>query len=274
MTLYSSKAIQHQHACCLVDVALLACLLVSEVGVSRVEAPERSAGAMGTVIQHVIVGHGQQRHLQEVVRIAAPAGRGEERRRVRHNGPPVDAPVGAHGRHHLRRRAAASTTKDAAARVVRHGVIVVVPRRPRAASAVGAVHDERRGRLLGRDGGAVGVGECGRLHLPRVAAASPGPARRRRVREVEVRAGGAPPAEAHEGGVEGARGLVGGVVGAQPDALAAVGQPDLRHPLAPLALPHALELLPAAPGLRLRPRRRRHAAEPDAAAAQWPKRAE
>jgi hypothetical protein len=173
-----------------------------------------------------------------------------------------------------RRRAAASTTKDAAARVVRHGVIVVVPRRPRAASAVGAVHDERRGRLLGRDGGAVGVGERGRLHLPRVAAASPGPARRRRVREVEVRAGGAPPAEAHEGGVEGARGLVGGVVGAQPDALAAVGQPDLRHPLAPLALAHALELLPAAPGLRLRPRRRRHAAEPDAAAAQWPKRAE
>jgi hypothetical protein len=121
-------------------------------------------------------------------------------------------------RHHLRRRVAASTTKDVA-RVVRHRVIVVVPRRPRAASAIGAVHDERRGRLLGRDGGTVGVGERDRLHLPRVAAASLGLARRRRFREVEVRAGGPPPAEAHEGGVEGARGLVGRVVvvGAQPD---------------------------------------------------------
>jgi len=218
---------------------------------------------------HVLVYHSRRRwrHLQEVVRIAAPAGRGEERRRVRHDGPPVDAPVGAHGRHHLGRAGSGATTKDdAAARVVRHGV-VIVPRRRRAAAAtdVGVgVHDERRGRLLGRDGGAVGVGERGRLHLPRVAAAPSGPARRRRVREVEVRARGAPAAEADEGGVEGTRGLVGGVVGAQPDALAAVGQPDLRHPLAPLALPHALELpaaaaaAAAARGLRLR--RRRHGA--------------
>jgi hypothetical protein len=219
---------------------------------------------MDTVIKHVLVGHSRRRrwHLQEVVRIAAPAGRGEERRRVRHNGPPVDAPVGAHGRHHLRRAAGScSATKDAA-RVVRHGVVVVVVPWRRRAIGAAAVHGERGGRLLGRDGGAVGVGERGRLHLPRVAAAPPRAARRRRVREVEVRAGGAAAAEADEGGVEGARGLVGGVVGAQPDTLAAVGQPDLRHPLAPLALPHALELpaAAAAPG-GLRLRRRRHAAE-------------
>jgi hypothetical protein len=223
----------------------VASLLVSEVGVSQVEAPERSGCAMDTVL-HVLVRRARRRQLlQEVVCIAAPPGRGEERRRVRHEGPPVDAPVGAHGRHYLISAASAKNTRH----VVRHGA-------PRQHRAVVDVH-ERRGRLLGRDGGAVGVRERGRLHLLRVAAASAGAAGRRRVREVEVRAGGPGAAEADEGGVEGARGLLGGVVGTQPDALAAVGQPDLRHPLAPLALPHALELL-AAP-LHLR-RRRRHAA--------------
>lgn len=57
----------------------------------------------------------------------------------------------------------------------------------------------------------------------------------------EVEAGGAA-AEAEEGGVEGAGGFLGGVVGAQPDALPAVGEADLRHPLPPLALPHPLVL--------------------------------
>lgn len=57
----------------------------------------------------------------------------------------------------------------------------------------------------------------------------------------EVEAGGAT-AEAEEGSVEGTRGLLGGVVGAEPDALAAVGEADFGHPLSPLALPDSFVL--------------------------------
>lgn len=49
-------------------------------------------------------------------------------------------------------------------------------------------------------------------------------------------------AEAKEGGVKGTRSFLGGVVGAEPDALPAVGEADLRYPLPPLAFPHPLVL--------------------------------
>ncbi|CAD5184242.1 unnamed protein product, partial [Musa acuminata subsp. malaccensis] len=60
---------------------------------------------------------------------------------------------------------------------------------------------------------------------------------RGRVGAVEL---GAAAAEVDEGGVEGPRGLLGRVVGAEPDSLAAVGEPDLGHPPPPLPPPHPL----------------------------------
>ena len=60
----------------------------------------------------------------------------------------------------------------------------------------------------------------------------------RGLREVERPSAGAP--EADGGRVERPRRLLGGLVGAQPDPLAAVGHPDLRHPPAPFPQAHAL----------------------------------
>ncbi|KAJ1268375.1 hypothetical protein BS78_07G129900, partial [Paspalum vaginatum] len=68
------------------------------------------------------------------------------------------------------------------------------------------------------------------------------------VGEVEARGVAA---QAVGGLVVGERGLLGGVEGAEPQPGAVAGQPDLRHPLAPVPLPHAAVQL-------LRPRRRRH----------------
>lgn len=57
----------------------------------------------------------------------------------------------------------------------------------------------------------------------------------------EVEPGGGP-TEAELCCVEGSGGLLGRIVGPEPDPVAAVGQADLRDPLAPLPLPHSLEL--------------------------------
>uniref|UniRef100_A0A8R7K4N2 Uncharacterized protein n=1 Tax=Triticum urartu TaxID=4572 RepID=A0A8R7K4N2_TRIUA len=64
--------------------------------------------------------------------------------------------------------------------------------------------------------------------------------------EVEARVLAAEPVG---GAVVGVRGGLGRVVGAEPDAHPVLRQPDLRHPLAPLPLPHTAVHLP--------PRRRR-----------------
>lgn len=96
---------------------------------------------------------------------------------------------------------------------------------------VGAPGRRRSGVVIGEPGG---LG----LNLGGGEGAAPGNIGRV-VGEVEA---GVATAEAEEGGVEGTGRLLGGVVGAEPDALAAVGEADFGDPLSPLALPDSFVL--------------------------------
>lgn len=112
-----------------------------------------------------------------------------------------------------------------------------------AAAAVGpgVVAGARPVRFLARPPGDVLRVDChagvrgGPLDRPRGHA---GPRGRRQQRgEVELVEAGWP-AEAVGGDVVGDRGALGGGVGAEPEPLLRAGDPDLRHPLAPLPPPH------------------------------------
>ncbi|KAJ1281093.1 hypothetical protein BS78_04G281700, partial [Paspalum vaginatum] len=126
------------------------------------------------------------------------------------------------------------------------GLLLPLPLRRR--GALGRVR-RRRGRLLAvlgpgeglADGGELGVhGGVERAGQVRAAAAEG--------REVEPRHVAA---EAERRLVVGERRVLGGVEGAEPQPRAVLGEAYLRHPLAPVALPHA------AVQLRLRRRQRR-----------------